>query len=119
MKFWTQEWWDEVKKRGNADPEYLENASMLTYVCQLIQTDAPGGVDRLCELEFDKGKIVKAELFEEKAPSTKWRTEPPDLEMPPPTGRKVPDDHALRLPMQPDGSRRGPEGTAPDPALDL
>jgi len=79
MKYMSQGYLDEVKKKlEGATDEYLKNAKGLTWKMENLVTDCPDGVDKLVYWEFQDGKLVKATVQEEKAPSS-WRTTPPDL----------------------------------------
>jgi len=77
MKFWSKEWFDTMQKKANADREYLKKARRLTMKCQILSTDAPGGVDQLTLWEFERGKIKSIKIEDKKAPSD-WRTEQVD-----------------------------------------
>jgi hypothetical protein len=78
MKFWSKEWFDALQKKANADREYLKKARRLTMKCQILATDAPGGVDKLSIWDVERGKI-KSITCEDKPVPSDWRTTPVDL----------------------------------------
>ena len=77
MKFWSKEWFDAFKEKANGDREYLKKTRRLTMKCQILATDAPGGVDKLSIWEVERGK-VKSITCEDKPVPSEWRTVPVD-----------------------------------------
>jgi len=77
MKFWSKEWYDAFTEKANTDREYLKKARRLTMKCQILGTDAPGGVDKLTIYDVERGKIKSINSEDKKVPSD-WRTVPVD-----------------------------------------
>ena len=78
MKFWSKEWFDALKEKTNADREYLKKTRRLTMKCQILGTDAPGGVDKLTIWDIERGKI-KSITWEDKPAPSDWRKTQADL----------------------------------------
>ena len=78
MKYMTQEWYELLKEKVNADKEHLKNTRGLTVKFQILATDAPGGADKLVTWDVERGKIKSITVEEKPAPS-QWRTTPIDL----------------------------------------
>jgi len=77
MKLYSQEHFDEVKRRMNTDKEYQEKTKGFNLKWVVVVTDCPGGVDKLTTWDIKDGKCIDVKLLESPAPS-EWRKEIPN-----------------------------------------
>ena len=77
MKFYTEEWLADVKAKTNDDADYLKKTKALSVRVQALLCDCPGGLDKMMDVQFQKGKIVES-LLEEKPMPSDWRSMPFD-----------------------------------------
>ncbi len=68
-KYFSKEWFEEIKKKMNSDKAYQEKAKSLTYKSQYLVTDCPGGVDKLIEWTLEKGILTDYKIEEKPTPS--------------------------------------------------
>lgn len=68
-KYFSKEWFEEIKKKMNTDKGYQEKAKSLTYKSQYLVTDCPGGIDKLIQWTLEKGILTDYKIEDKPAPS--------------------------------------------------
>lgn len=70
VKFYSQEWCDQVGEAMNKNEYYLEHTKKyLTFKWINILTDCPGGVDKLVEVELKEGRCLGYKVHEKPSPA--------------------------------------------------
>ena len=80
VKFYSQEWCDQVCAAMNSNEYYLENTKKyLNFKWINFITDCPSGVDKLVRVELKEGRCLGYKVEEKPSPSD-WRENIPDRE---------------------------------------
>ena len=77
MKYYSEEYLKTAQERVNSDPEFQKRVAALNFVSETLVTDCPGGVDRLINYQWERGRLASVKLEEKPAPSD-WRKLPWD-----------------------------------------